>query len=820
MPEASEAEGPEGADASRSSGSLAEPVAEPEPPQAAPPEAPVAAVEAAGTGDAGAASAGDAGQDAETTGAQSTDEAAASGAEFQEGSEAGALAGEEPGRPPETEVDEAEAGPAGVKRKRRRRKKRKGDSAGGELEAEPSAEHGEARGRRRDAPAPLARFFLGAHAGRKHGFAVGEVVAGRVKEVAAGCITVDLFGKALAYADEFEPREAPPPVLEPPPRETLVGADAGRAGEAVGAAEAGAGAATAEAATNEPTEVAAESAAEPSAPPQDASEADSASVAEPSAQADAAAPHEPPEAEPEPSAAPIEAPFSLEAGGVADVPAGLDGSSEAGGTLEGDGANDPQATLEADGSSDAEASAETTLNGEAAHGPHGPLPAAPVVPDSYPRLEPPGLGQVFRGRVGAVSESGHIAIVNRDVDRAAVLASLQQYRDERRRVQGLVFGFNRGGFDVLVEGVRAFCPASAMTFDEIEDPAALLGQKLEFLLPASQQVSKDIVVSRRSILERLQRKKAKELVRSLEPGQRLEGRVTQVREFGLFVDIGGVEGLVHQSELSFAHGVKPADVAAVGDEIEVQVLRVGGEPRRGPEGGRRDRVERVSLSIKALLPNPWDAYAETLKEGGALLGKVTRTTEFGAFVELAPQVEGLLHITELGRDLKHANQAVREGDELPVVIERLDKRARRISLSKLTAQEYEEHKAGAAAGEEAPRNVRPGSRIKVKVSRVEGRGLLVRVSGVLGKRARGYVPSSELVGERGDLRKAYPVGSELEVKVVGLDRDGGLRCSPKALQVDEERRAVKDYRREAAKQGFGTFGDLLRAKLGQADSNK
>jgi len=94
----------------------------------------------------------------------------------------------------------------------------------------------------------------------------------------------------------------------------------------------------------------------------------------------------------------------------------------------------------------------------------------------------------------------------------------------------------------------------------------------------------------------------------------------------------------------------------------------------------------------------------------------------------------------------------------------------------------------------------------------------VRVAGVLGRRARGYVPGSELPGGRGgDLRKLYPVGSELEVKVVGVDRDGGLRCSPKALAVDEERRAVKDYRREAAKQGFGTFGDLLRAKLGQAD---
>jgi ribosomal protein S1 len=221
--------------------------------------------------------------------------------------------------------------------------------------------------------------------------------------------------------------------------------------------------------------------------------------------------------------------------------------------------------------------------------------------------------------------------------------------------------------------------------------------------------------------------------------------------------------------------------------------------------------------MKALLPDPWDEHKELLREGSAQLGKVVRTTDFGAFIELTPQIEGLLHITELGRDLKHANQAVKEGDEVPVVIERVDRSARRIALSKLSKEEFDEYKAAVASGSTPPPNLRPGSRIKVKVSRVEGRGLLVRVAGVLGKRARGYVPSSELVGERGDLRKSYPIGAELDVKIVGLDRDGGLRCSPKALEVDDERKAVKDYRREAAKQGFGTFGDLLRAKLGQTD---
>jgi small subunit ribosomal protein S1 len=700
--------------------------------------------------------------------------AQSNGSDAESAAEAQTQSGGTDAGPAEAGSDEAgdDASAAG-KRKRRRRKRRKGETESGENEAPAVGEHTDTRARRRDAPAPFLRFFVGAHGGRKHGFSVGEVVAGRVKEIANGSIAVDLFGKAIAYVDEHEPREVPPaPELL---REPLV--------EAQPAATVATTAAAAETqeASSEATSVTAAS-TENAEPVHVASLDASLHETDATAQSSPDAPREPS------STAVVEA-------------------AETGG---------PEVDLDAD--VDADGAGETTLAGDTTHAGHGPLPPAPIVPDDYPRPEPPILGQVFRGRVGAVSESGHIALVNRIADRALVLANMQRYRDERRRVQGLVFGFNRGGFDVLVESVRAFCPASAMTLEELDDPTQLLGHKLEFLLPVSQSVTKDIIVSRRSILERLLRKKAKELLRSLEPGQRLKGRVTSVREFGLFVDIGGFEGLVHQSELSFAHGAKPSDVAAVGDEVEVQVLGVGAEPRKGAEGGRKDRLERVSLSIKALLPDPWDAHADALREGTARAAKVTRTTDFGAFVELAPQVEGLLHISELGRDLQHANQAVKEGEEIFVVVERVDKKARRITLSRLTAQEMEEYKASEAAGEERPRSVRPGSRIKVKVTKAESRGLLVRVSGVLGKRARGYVPSSELVGERGDLRKAYPVGRELEVKIVSLDRDGGLRCSVKALEVDDERRAVKDYRREAAKQGFGTFGDLLRAKLGQSDS--
>lgn len=434
---------------------------------------------------------------------------------------------------------------------------------------------------------------------------------------------------------------------------------------------------------------------------------------------------------------------------------------------------------------------------------------APAEDDtSRPALE---VGQVFRARIASVSESGHIALANRVTIRAESRQKLARSREQHQRVWGLVYGFNRGGFDVLVEGIRSFCPISGMTIETFDDPRDLLGRRLEFSVQAAKSGHQGIVVSRRSLLEREARRRAKELRRSLEPGRRLRGRVTHVRDFGIFVDIGGIEGLVHMSEVSWDRSVKPSDVARPGDEIDVQVLRVGGDDRRGEGRDRRDG--RVGLSIKALLPDPWTQHAAELEEGQVKKGKVNRTAEFGAFVEIAPGIEGLLHVSELGRDLKHANERVKDGEEIYVVVERIDARAKRVSLSRLSEQGIKAFEEGQLAGEGA-KAIRPGQSVKVKVERVEPVGIFVQVEGVIGKRGRGFISNSEAGTERGtDHRKKFPVGTELDVKVVGLDRDGGLRLSRKGFYQDEERRAVQSYRREAATKGFGTFGDLLRSKL-------
>ena len=430
--------------------------------------------------------------------------------------------------------------------------------------------------------------------------------------------------------------------------------------------------------------------------------------------------------------------------------------------------------------------------------------------DPLPELEPPQLGAIFRGRIGAVAESGHIAIVNRVVDKAAVRKALRAAREQHKRVTGVVYGFNRGGFDVMVGGVRAFCPASAMSLTPIEDPNTLVGQRCEFSLPQDKGGKKSIIVSRRNILEKEARKRARERMAELEVGSKLPGKVLEVRDYGVLVDLGGgLDGLVHMSEVSWSRGVRPADVATPGDEVEVQVLKV-------QQATRKDRYGRVSLSMRACQPDPWETAKDALRPGTPVKGKVVRTTDFGAFIELHENIEGLLHISELGgsKELTHAKQAVTEGDEIHVVVERVDKEQRRISLSKLSEADAKAIEAGEIEVGKAPRSLKPGTHVAVVVKRVEHGGAQVQVEGMLGKRGRGFIPNRELQDQRGEKRKGPSQGDVIEVKVIGTERDGTLRCSIRARLQDEERKAVREYRKESAKQGLGTFGDLLKAKLG------
>jgi len=688
-------------------------------------------------------------------------------------------------------ASEAAAEGAG-KKKRRRRRKKKGGAQAGSTDAPPS-------GKPSHHHAPFLHLFSGGGP-RKHAFSVGEVIAGRVERVDRGVVVVDLFGKATAIADADEPRELPIVTHEPEPAREEPAHGEPAHGQATVESGAPIHTPVVPASISVPTPVveatpAAAMLAQDDLASWEHSATEVTDVPEDDlAEADTVVgvPAYDPTVPPEPAATP-------ETVSKPDPASETVSGAEAAGASEHETheghEHDPEHDEEHESGSDEDlADADLSLL------------------DPLPELEPPQVGAIFRGRIGAIAESGHIAIVNRIVDKAAVRTALRAAREHHQRVQGVVYGYNRGGFDVMVGGVRAFCPASAMSLTPIEDPSAFIGQRCEFSLPRDKGGKKSIIVSRRNILEKEARKRARERMEELEVGAKLRGKVLDVRDYGVLVDLGGgLDGLVHMSEVSWSRGMKPHDVVQVGDEVDVQVLKV--QPAT-----RKDRYGRVSLSMRACQPDPWDAAKDTIRPGMPIKGKVVRTTEFGAFIELQENIEGLLHISELGgsRELTHAKQAVSEGDEIDVVVERVDREQRRISLSKLSEADAKAIEAGEIEVGKAPRSLKPGSHISVIVKRVEHGGAQVQVDGILGKRGRGFIPNRELQDVGGENRKGLSQGDVIEVKIIGAERDGTLRCSVRARLLDEERKAVREYRKESAKQGLGTFGDLLKAKLGQS----
>ncbi|MGB3049402.1 MAG: S1 RNA-binding domain-containing protein, partial [Polyangiales bacterium] len=678
---------------------------------------------------------------------------------------------------PETETPSAagDLDAAEGKKKRRRRRKKKGAQSGAS-EAPQDAKSGHHH-------APFLHLFSGGVA-RKHAFSPGEEIAGRVERVEHGAVIIDVFGKASAIADVNEPRDIPvithAPDLSKPEADVAPEAAAAEAPVAEGT--------VAETPTIETPPIHAPLPEVALAVERDTSEWEFTSTdvtdIDDLAEADtvvAAQAFDPTSMVTVPPAPPVPKP---ETGALSEA------GSETEAVTGQQTANDLALAL--------------------TEPPEDPADADLSVLDPLPELEVPQIGAIFRGRIAGVAESGHIVIVNRIIDKPAVRKALRASCHLHQRVQGLVYGYNRGGFDVLVGGVRAFCPASAMSLTPIEDPNAFVGQRCEFSLPQDKGGKKSIIVSRRGILEKEARKRARERMAELEVGARLQGKVLEVRDYGVLVDLGdGLDGLVHMSEVSWGRGVRPQDAAKLGDEVEVEVLKV-------QQASRKDRFGRVSLSMRACQPDPLEAAKDTIRPGTPIKGTVVRTTEFGAFVQLQENIEGLLHISELGgsRELTHAKQAVTEGDEIYVVVERVDRQQRRISLSKLSDADAAGIEAGEIEVGKSPRSLKPGSIVSVIVKRVDHTGVQVQVDGMLGKRGRGFIRSRELQDAQDDRKKGVSQGDVIEVKVIGTERDGSLRCSIRARLLDDERKAVREYRKESAQQGLGTFGDLLKAKLG------
>jgi small subunit ribosomal protein S1 len=254
---------------------------------------------------------------------------------------------------------------------------------------------------------------------------------------------------------------------------------------------------------------------------------------------------------------------------------------------------------------------------------------------------------------------------------------LERAFEDQVPVEGLVSGVTKGGVEVQIAGVRAFCPASQLDLHYVEDLEALVGQKLAFRITSYQGGRHiNLVLSRRALLEQEQLAQAEQTRARLEVGAVLHGTVTSLQDYGAFVDLGGLEGMVHISELSFGRVKHPKDMLSVGQQVEVSVLRV--EKSDNPK-----HPERIALSIRALARDPWQDVDQRFPVGSRVKGSVTRLQTFGAFVELTEGVEGLVHISELGaeRRVNHPHEVVSPGDEVEATVLSVDTEKRRIGLS-------------------------------------------------------------------------------------------------------------------------------------------
>src|SRR5262249_32264437 len=237
-------------------------------------------------------------------------------------------------------------------------------------------------------------------------------------------------------------------------------------------------------------------------------------------------------------------------------------------------------------------------------------------------------------------------------------------------VEARVTATNKGGLEVDVNGIRGFMPISQIDLYRVENPDEYINQRLRCQVVEVNPEERNLVVSRRALLEREREENREKLWREVAEAQVGQGVVRSVRDFGAFVDLGGVDGLLHVSEMAWTRVKDPASVVQPGQTIKVAVLKIARESRK------------VSLGLKQLTPSPWDNVAANYPPGTVVNGKVTRLMDFGAFVELEPAVEGLIHVSELApQRVRRVSDIVKPDQEVRVLVLNVDPNQRRISLS-------------------------------------------------------------------------------------------------------------------------------------------
>jgi small subunit ribosomal protein S1 len=411
-------------------------------------------------------------------------------------------------------------------------------------------------------------------------------------------------------------------------------------------------------------------------------------------------------------------------------------------------------------------------------------------------------GEEIELRVSSVRRGIHLSrsIKARGAEALDILRDAQR---NRIPVEGRVAAVNKGGFEVEISGMRGFCPISQIDLHYCEKPEEHIGQRYPFRITEMKERGRNIILSRRVLLQEEQEQKFQETLATLKPGLEVEGKVTRLMNFGAFVDIGGLEGLLHVSEISRARIGHPSEVLEPGQIVKVRILKIETDRKGAP---------RVSLSRKVFEPEIWDTGLP-FREGEVIPGKVSRLADFGAFVEVAPGVDGLVHVSEISyQKVAHPNRVLKEGDAIEVLVLKIDEGKRRLSLSIKEAQSRQKAEAYAREGGEARLEV--GQVLPGIVEDHKPYGLFVRLP-QFGIGVRGLLPMEELMdADKADVKKKFPQGQEIQVEILAIDDKERIRLSMRAKKDREERGDYDKYLARGDKAGeMGTLGELLKSKL-------
>jgi small subunit ribosomal protein S1 len=477
--------------------------------------------------------------------------------------------------------------------------------------------------------------------------------------------------------------------------------------------------------------------------------------------------------------------------------------------------------------------------------------------------------------------NGETRLSREKAKRARTWTRLETAFNDSQIVTGVITGRVKGGFTVEIENVRAFLPGSLVDVRPVRDTSYLEGKPLEFKVIKLDQKRNNVVVSRRAVVEQEFSAERSALMDNLQEGAVVRGSVKNLTDYGAFVDLGGIDGLLHITDMAWKRVKHPSEVVKVGDEIEVRILKFD-----------RER-SRVSLGLKQLGADPWENIARRYPPNTRVFGKVTNIADYGAFVEIEDGVEGLVHVSEMDWTNKNVNPAkvVHTGQEVEVMVLDVDEERRRISLGLKQCQanpwkEFAEnfnrgdrvsgqiksitdfgifiglsgnidglvHLSDISwdmPGEEAVRNYQKaqqveamvlaidpererislgikqlakdpfsayiaefpkGTIVRGTVKEVDARGAIID----LGNGVEGQLRGSDLARDRvEDARTVLKVGQEIDAKFTGVDRKTRtISLSIKAKEMHEEAEAVQSYRSEQSSTTGTSLGDLLKEQIG------